>query len=288
MFNYNFNLLQSQRFNEIEIMDIGLKDRHILITGSAGSIGSATAKLLVSQGVKVTLHYHKQLIDQSIFTEEEKKNIFVVQADLTKEEEISSMFQQAVASFGRIYGLVNNAGTRPKEPKLIKDIDLERWNNTLQTNLTGYFLCLKYFFKNLENNPGDEASVVFISSTAGVFGESYFCDYATSKSLTGFMLTAKNEIVYLARKGRVNIVAPGWTITPRVQGNLTDTSVLKVLQTIPMRKIANVQDMASQILVLLSPVLSGHVSGQQIVVAGGMEGRVLFQPEEIDLSKKFG
>jgi 3-oxoacyl-[acyl-carrier protein] reductase len=157
-------------------------------------------------------------------------------------------------------------------------------------NLTGSFLCAKYFFANLERHPGESASLILIGSTAGFFGEAWYSDYSTSKAgLHGLMMSLKNEIVHLSRKGRVNLVNPGWTVTPMAEDALKDYGMVRrILQTVPMRKVASPKDIANTILYLASDRLSGHVSGQTINVAGGMEGRVLFTQDEIDPSLSRG
>ncbi len=154
-------------------------------------------------------------------------------------------------------------------------------------NLTGTFLCVKYFFRNLERYRGESASLVMTGSTAGLFGEAWYSDYSASKAgMHGLLMSLKNEIVHLAPKGRVNLVNPGWTLTPMAEGALKDKAmVTRILQTIPMRKTGQPEDIANAILYLASDKLAGHVSGQTITVAGGMEGRLLYTPEEIDLSK---
>ena len=125
--------------------------------------------------------------------------------------------------------------------------------------------------------------MILVGSTAGVFGEAWYSDYATSKAgMHGLMMSLKNEITHIAPKGRVNIVNPGWTLTPMAEEALSDNDmVTRILQTIPMRKTATPQDISSAILFLASDVLAGHVSGQTINVSGGMEGRLLFTPDEI-------
>ncbi|MFX1603502.1 MAG: SDR family NAD(P)-dependent oxidoreductase, partial [Promethearchaeota archaeon] len=117
-----------------------------------------------------------------------------------------------------------------------------------------------------------------------------YCDYSTSKAgLHGLMMSLKNEIVHLSRKGRVNLVNPGWTVTPMAEDALNNHGMIsRILQTIPMRKVASPEDIANTILYLASDRLSGHVSGQTINVAGGMEGRVLFTQDEIDPSLSRG
>jgi 3-oxoacyl-[acyl-carrier protein] reductase len=117
-----------------------------------------------------------------------------------------------------------------------------------------------------------------VASTAGVFGEAGHADYAAAKSAIahGLLLSLKNEIVRIAPGGRVNCVCPGWTASPMTRRELDDPSLVeRVTRTMPLRKVATPEDVARQIVVLTSDELSGHVTGQVVVVAGGMEGRVL-------------
>src|SRR5438094_75561 len=86
---------------------------------------------------------------------------------------------------------------------------------------------------------------------------------------------------------RVNAVAPGWTVSPMTERLLDDDHVNRISQTMALRKVATADDVAAQIVALASPVLSGHVSGQVVTVAGGMEGRVVHDGP-ITLEKKSG
>jgi 3-oxoacyl-[acyl-carrier protein] reductase len=87
----------------------------------------------------------------------------------------------------------------------------------------------------------------------------------------------KNEIVRIAPLGRVNAVAPGWTESPMTRGLVDEQRVRAVSRTMALRKIARPEDVARQVVVLASDELSGHVTGQVVVVAGGMEGRVVHE-----------
>ena len=91
----------------------------------------------------------------------------------------------------------------------------------------------------------------------------------------GLLLSLKNEIVRIAPRGRVNAVAPGWTETPMTRGLVDPGQVRDVSRTMSLRKVASPEDVAAQVLVLSSDTLSGHVTGQLIVEAGGMEGRTV-------------
>jgi NAD(P)-dependent dehydrogenase (short-subunit alcohol dehydrogenase family) len=251
-----------------------------MITGASGGIGFTVVKVFLKEGAKVTAVYHtsqRELVDIA------SDNLRITRADQEKEEEVQSAFAEANAAFGRVDILVANAGIANAEGQAIQDMPLEQWEKTIGVNLTGSFLFAKHFFSNLEKHPGEDASLVLVGSTAGIFGEAWYSDYSTSKAgMHGLMMSLKNEIVHLAPRGRVNIVNPGWTLTPMAEDALKDKAMVnRILQTIPMRKTAIPDDIAGAILYLSSPILAGHVSGQTITVAGGMEGRVLFTQDEL-------
>ncbi len=271
-------------------MKTGLSDKTIIVTGALGGIGLAIVNILMEEKANIVLHYRTK---RENFDEvknglnDNQIKYLMVQADLKNEKEVQAMFAQGAKEFGRIDGLVNNAGIWPEKFTPIYDMELSQWENTLNTNLKSIFLCSKEFLKNLETHKGDFGSVVLIGSTAGVFGEEGHIDYSSSKAaLHGFMLSLKNEIVRIARYGRVNIVSPGWTLTRMAEKELQNhKGVTRALQTIPLRKIASARDIANTVVHLLSDELSSHISGQNIIIAGGMEGRLLHEKDEIDLDR---
>ncbi len=269
---------------EAHPLDTGLSGKHILVTGASGGIGLEVTQQLLLEGVRVTGTYNRSSEPLDDIKKDWSKHLNVVKVDQMSEEEVRVLFGAANKTFGRVDVLVANAAIAPLEGKAIQEMSLEQWEQTLRVNLTGTFLCSKYFFDNLQKYPGETASLILIGSTAGLFGEAWHVDYSTSKSaLHGIMMSLKNEIVHLAPRGRVNLVNPGWTMTPMAKATLTDKEKTKrILQTIPMRKTAVPEDIARVILFLASDKLAGHVSGQTITIAGGMEGRVLFTQEEID------
>ncbi len=262
------------------MMDTGLKNKHILITGAAGGIGLETVKTFLREGARVTALYHRGEGELPSLAADGR--LTTVSADVRREEDVRAAFRHASETFGRVDVSVSNAGIANEEGIGVHEMSLEQWNRTLTVNLTGAFLCAKYFFKNLEEFPGKSAALVLVGSTAGIFGEAWYSDYATSKAgMYGLMMSLKNEIVYLAHRGRVNMVNPGWTRTPMAEGALTDVEMVKrIHQTIPMKKTATTKDIAHAIVFLSSDQLAGHISGQSITVAGGMEGRALYTPDE--------
>lgn len=100
----------------------------------------------------------------------------------------------------------------------------------------------------------------------------------------GLLLSLKNEIVQIAPKGRVCSVAPGWVKTPAVEPLLSDPNVVyAALASTPLKKLAEPQDIARQVLALASSELSGHITGQVVMAHGGMEGRLLNRRSDLGL-----
>ena len=271
-------------------MDTGLQNRHAVVTGASGAIGLEVTRVFLEEGARVTATYRTSDLGLVDLQKRWQDELTLCRVDVRQESEIERLFIDASKHFGRVDILVANAGIANSEGNAIQDMSLAQWEDTLAVNLTGSFLCAKHFFANLEKHPGESASLILIGSTAGFFGEAWYCDYSTSKAgLHGLLMSLKNEIVHVSRRGRVNLVNPGWTVTPMSESALNDYGmVTRILQTIPMRKVASAKDIANTILYLASDRLSGHVSGQNINVAGGMEGRVLFTQDEIDPSLSRG
>ncbi|NHJ01092.1 MAG: SDR family oxidoreductase [Candidatus Heimdallarchaeota archaeon] len=268
-------------------MDSGLQGKHALITGAAGGIGSTIARFLAREGCILSLHYNKggTICKKLISGLENKATCF--QADLRSEEDLIGLFKNSIEKYGRIDILVINHGIWPEDYIPILEMSSEQWDNTISINLRSAFLCCREFMKNLEFFTDDYASIVLIGSTAAVFGEAGHADYSISKSgMRGLMLSCKNEIIHVASRGRVNMVSPGWTISPMTEQFMDNKDGIRnVLQTVPLRKIARSDDIAETVVFLSSSLLAGHITGQEIVVAGGMEGRKLFEPEEININK---
>jgi 3-oxoacyl-[acyl-carrier protein] reductase len=211
-----------------------------------------------------------------------------VQADLTSEGGVQQLFAEAERQVGPVEVLIANAGYWPPQDVPLQDMTLEQWNRTLAVDLTSVFLCMREFFRGIHQHGIVDPSAVLIGSTAAIFGEAGHADYAAAKAGLSYGLarTLKNEIARLTPRGRVNVVCPGWTLTPMADKFAADPErVRRALQTIPLRKVGRPEDVAASVVFLASSKLAGHLSGQILQVSGGMEGRVLFDPGEIDLSR---
>jgi len=246
----------------------------VVVTGASGGIGSACARAFAAEGARVVVHYHRGE-ERARALSDELDEAVVVQADLTGEADVERLFAEARSAFGGVDVCAHVAGVWPSEDVPVWDLPLERWEETLRANLTASFLVARQFLREVQQN--GHGSLVLVGSTAGIFGEAGHADYAAAKSaiLGGLLLSLKNEIVRIAPHGRVNAVAPGWTESPMTRGFVDPERVARISRTMALRKVAQPQDVAAQVVVLASDRLSGHISGQVVVVAGGMEGRVL-------------
>ncbi len=199
----------------------------------------------------------------------------IAQADLTLEADVERLFLGARETLGAVDVCAAVAGVWPDEDVPVWELSLERWEDTLHANLTATFLTARAFLREVERN--GHGSLVLVGSTAGIFGEAGHADYAAAKSaiLGGLLLSLKNEITRIAPLGRVNAVAPGWTESPMTRGLVDRDRVRAVSRTMALRKVAQPADVAAQVVLLASDALSGHVTGQVVVVAGGMEGRTV-------------
>src|SRR4051812_16564149 len=249
-------------------METGLRDRRVLVTGGSGGIGAACVRLFASEGAEVVVHYHR-----GRERAEAAGGSRVVQADLRDERDVARMFDEA----GELDGCAAVAGVWPSADVPGAELPLERWRETLDANLTATFLTARGFLAQLGEREG---SLVLVGSTAGLVGEAGHADYAAAKSaiLGGLLLSLKNEVVRKSPLARVNAVAPGWTESPMTRGHVSEEQVRRISRTMALRKVAQPEDVAAQVVVLASPVLSGHVTGQVVTVAGGMEGRVVHDP----------
>lgn len=257
-------------------MELGLEGSGVLVTGAASGIGAATARALAAEGARVGIHYNtsrdaaEQLAAQI--------GGVALQADLRDEAAADALVPAAVEALGRLDACVANAGTWDPDDVPVARMSLERWQATLDSNLTATFLTARSYLRHVE--AVQAGSIVLVASTSGLFGEAGHADYSAAKAgmAHGLALSLKNEIVRTAPLARVNVVAPGWTVTPMTEGELSEEAIARVTATMALRKVATAEDVARAIVFLCSSKAAGHVTGQTITVAGGMEGRLLHPP----------
>jgi 3-oxoacyl-[acyl-carrier protein] reductase len=255
-------------------MDTGLAGKGVLVTGASGGIGSACARAFAAEGARVVVHYNTGR-EKAEGLAAELDGAVAIGADLTDEAQTERLFDEARAAFGSVDVCAAVAGVWPNADEPVWELALERWEATLRSNLTATFLTARSFLHEVERT--GHGSLVLVGSTAGRFGEAGHADYAAAKSAiqVGLLLSLKNEIVRIGAHGRVNAVAPGWTYSPMTRSALDPELVERITRTMALRKVATADDIARAVVVLASDELSGHITGEVVTVAGGMEGRLL-------------
>jgi len=257
-------------------VNLGLDGAGVLVTGGSGAIGAAAARAFAAEGARVAVHFHANREAAERVAGE--VGGVALRADLRSEEQADALVPRALQALGRLDACVANAGVWPSDDVPVADMSLERWSATLDANLTATFLTARAYTRHVRSS-GD-GSLVLVASTAGHVGEAGHADYAAAKAAIahGLALSLKNEVVADAPTARVNVVSPGWTLTPMAEGTLTPETLARVTATMALRKVATADDVARAIVWLSSPAAAGHVTGQVVTVAGGMEGRLLHPP----------
>ncbi len=272
-------------------MDSGLKDKVVFVTGASGGIGRSIADVFAEEGALLALQGHRQFpaLEQLVAERQwPAERVALVRADISDADGMEQAMDGIVQRWGRVDVCVANAGVWPPEDLPLQDLGTERVRQVVEINLLGAIWTARAFLRALARTgpraDGVGSSIVFTGSTAGRFGERGHVDYAVSKSgLYGLVHTLKNEIVALDPRGRVNMVEPGWTVTSMAKPALDDpANVRRAVRTMPLRQLGVAEDIAQTVLFLSSPRLARHLSGEVLTVAGGMEGRVLWEEGQVD------
>ena len=197
-------------------MDTFLNDRHVIVTGASGGIGQSIARAFANESARVTIHYRNNLDAAEALQTSLGDQTHCVAADLTNEQEVEQLFEQAEQAFGPVDLFVANAGQWPSPDEPVAEMTLDRWRQTVDANLTTSFLCMKHFLRHARERNIENPAAIMIGSTAGVFGEAGHSDYAAAKAaiIYGLLPSLKNEFCRVVPNGRINVVNPGWTMTP--------------------------------------------------------------------------
>lgn len=251
-------------------MNLNLKEKVIIVTGGAKGIGAAIVKELASEGAIPVIAGRSPEVGQKLADEiaAQSGKCLVLEAELSKSEEVQQVVTATLDTFGTIHGIVNNAGVN--DGVGIINGSPQKFRNSINTNLHHYFELVHFSVHELIKNKG---SIVNISSKTAITGQGGTSGYAASN---GAQLSLTREwAVELAPHGvRVNAIVPAEVMTPQYQRwiNSLDDGVHtldNITSRIPLGKRMTTSEEIAAMTVFLLSDKSSHTTGQWLYVDGG-------------------
>lgn len=255
-----------------------LKNQVAIITGASSGIGKSVAQCMAAAGAKVVVNYpfekskpDAQAVVDAIIQATGEAISF--QCDVSQEDQVISMFEHTIKTYGTVDILVNNAGIQVDSP--FETMSLKQWNAVIDVNLTGQFLCAREAIKEfLRRGVIPETScaagkIIHMSSVHQVIPWAGHANYATSKGgVDMLMQTIAQE--FAGKKVRVNSICPGAIQTPINKDAWSTKEALDSLMTlIPYKRIGQPEDIGKAAVWLASDE-SDYVTGASLFVDGGM------------------
>ena len=235
-----------------------------LITGASRGIGKEIALELSKLGAEVIINYSSS--DQK--AEEVVNSIknsggkaHKLKFDVSKEESVSTAFEEIIKINGSLDILVNNAGIT--RDGLLMRMKSEQWDEVMNTNLKGVFLCTKYASKYMIKKRSGK--IINISSVVGIIGNPGQANYSAAKAgVIGFTKTCAKE--FASRGINVNAIAPGFIKTEMTE-KLNNEEIIKA---IPLGKLGDCEQVANLVSFLACSKAGSYITGQTISIDGGM------------------
>lgn len=235
-----------------------------LITGGARRVGAEIARTLHAHGMHLVIHYRSSKDDAHVLQAElEKhrpKSVSLVKGDLRKVAQLPGIVEEAVAAFGRLDALVNNASSFYPTP--VGQATEEQWEDLIGTNLKAPFFLAQAAAPYLMKNHG---CIVNITDIHGERPIKQYPIYSAAKA--GLVMLTKSLARELAPEVRVNAIAPGTILWPEGEAEVNEVQKQEMLARIPLRRSGSPDDIARTALFLIRD--AEYINGQVIAVCGG-------------------
>lgn len=246
-------------------MDIRFNDKTVLVTGAATGIGKAMAQAFAQAGANVVINHFRQTSLAEELADElmaSGAQVLAVDADVGKRDEVSSMVGQALAVFGNIEVLINNAGISIVKPFL--EVTEEEWDRVLETNLKSVFHCCQAVLPGmLKRRSG---VIINIASELGYLGRARFAPYTASKG--GIITLTRSLAREYAPEISINAIAPGPVLTPMLESEISNEQELQEEMAIPAGRLGKPEEIAATALFLASEH-AGYYYGDVLSPNGG-------------------
>ena len=249
------------------LKEFNLSGKVAVVTGAGKGLGEQIALALAEAGAGLALvgRNRRNLEAVAAGARRMGRKAIVIRADVRREKDVARMARQAYESFKRIDILVNNAGVIQRAPAM--KISLRDWQEVIDTNLTGPFLCMRACHPIMARQGG--GGIINIASAAGLFGRANMSSYCASKAGVA-NLTRALAIEWAKEKIRVNAIAPGQFETDMGAPLLNDKKALReFMKNIPLRRIGKPREIGLWAVILASDA-AAYMTGQVVVVDGGM------------------
>ena len=244
-----------------------------LVTGGAQGIGRAVTKHFLQQGDSVVgVDVDAEAGEELVAAYRDLGKLHFVRADVSQESEVEKVLAETLEQFGSLDVLVNNAGVSANKP--VTELSLDEWNRVIGTNLTGYFLMAKHAAPHLKEAQG---AIVNVASSRALMSEADTEAYSASKG--GVVALTHALAISLGPAVRVNAVSPGWIEVRDWQkkAEREEPEHREVdKEQHPVGRVGTPEDIAEMIYFLASEK-SGFVTGQNIVVDGGMTKKMIYE-----------
>ena len=253
-----------------------LKGQKALVTGGNSGIGKAVAIELGKAGAEVVVNYVRgedQAREVVVEIEKSGSRAFIHQADVSQEDQVSAMFEKMKTELGTVDILINNAGLQQDAP--IDEMTLDQWNQVINVNLTGQFLCAREAVREFKRRgvvpevSCAAGKIICMSSVHEIIPWAGHVNYAASKG--GVMLMMKSIAQEVAPyRIRVNSIAPGAIRTPiNTDAWQTPEAYEALMKLVPYRRIGEPEDIG-RAAVWLASDHADYVNGISLFVDGGM------------------
>jgi len=247
--------------------------RVAVITGGARGIGRGTAMYLLQRGWRIAVFDQDAQAGVDLIINQDPNRIQFFHVDVSQEDQVRQAVAKTHQDFGRIDGLINNAGVAYPHNAPIAELDLADWQAVLNANLTGAFLCTKHALPELKAQRG---AIINMASTRAFQSEPDSEAYAASKG--GLFALTHALAISCGPAVRVNAICPGWIDTTAWRGpGRPAGSVLRAKDHAqhPAGRVGQVEDVAALVEFLLSERV-GFITGQHFIIDGGMTRKMIY------------